>query len=369
VICLPFTGFKLQSFKSSFEPSTSCKTTTKDGKDSTSSVIPLRSQTRHALKMVKLRVATVQEHFCSPLWQLSETEWGKNNIELIWNNSGTGQMISSLDSSQEGGRKIDVAVALTEALIAGIAKGKKDYKLVGSYVRSPLNWAVITSTDEKAAKFQKIEDLKGVTIGISRLGSGSQTMALYMAMQQGWAPSDIGFKVNDTFENLRKLSYENPFLWEWVTTLPYVHSGEVRYVGNVPTPWPSWSIAASTAVLADGEQEYLLSTFLEKLGASIATFLNKDAVAQQAPQEFVVDRFGYKPEDVETWFNSVRYVGDSRPDPADAKHVTGQNTTTSTVSRNMLEVTLETLEKAGAIARPAEGFDAKDFVRPASLQE
>lgn len=49
-------------------------------------------------------------------------------------------MLTSLDADQEGGQKIDVAVALTEALIAGIAKGRKDYKLVGSYVRTSLNW-------------------------------------------------------------------------------------------------------------------------------------------------------------------------------------------------------------------------------------
>lgn len=39
-------------------------------------------------------------------------------------------------------RKIDVAIALTEALIAGIALGKGDYKFVGTYVLTPLNWSV-----------------------------------------------------------------------------------------------------------------------------------------------------------------------------------------------------------------------------------
>jgi hypothetical protein len=32
--------------------------------------------------------------------------------------------------------------ALTDALIAGIAKGSQAYKLVGSYVETPLNWYV-----------------------------------------------------------------------------------------------------------------------------------------------------------------------------------------------------------------------------------
>lgn len=54
--------------------------------------------------------------------------------------SGTGQMLTSLDAASAGGQKIDVAVALTEALITGIAKGRSDYALVGSYVRSSLSW-------------------------------------------------------------------------------------------------------------------------------------------------------------------------------------------------------------------------------------
>ena len=32
--------------------------------------------------------------------------------------------------------------ALTDALITGIAKGSQAYKLVGSYVSTPLNWYV-----------------------------------------------------------------------------------------------------------------------------------------------------------------------------------------------------------------------------------
>jgi hypothetical protein len=66
---------------------------------------------------------------------------------------GTGQLIGRLQDNQ-----IDIAMyvsgrefsskclrliinsALTDPLIAGIAKGSKAYKLVGSYVETPLNW-------------------------------------------------------------------------------------------------------------------------------------------------------------------------------------------------------------------------------------
>lgn len=157
-----------------------------------------------AQEKLRLRIGTVREHFSAPLQQLLETPWAKENVELVWQNSGTGQMTTSLDATGEGGRKIDVAIALTEALIAGIAKGRTDYKLVGSYVTSPLNWAIITGTDAKADKIQSVKDLEDQTIGISRLGSGSQTISYLMADQQGWGPDGLKFKVNDTFENLRK---------------------------------------------------------------------------------------------------------------------------------------------------------------------
>lgn len=63
--------------------------------------------------------------------------------------------------------EIDVAIALTESLIAGIAKRTAEFKLVGTYVTSPLNWAVIVGKD---SRYQKIPDLRGERIGVSRIG-------------------------------------------------------------------------------------------------------------------------------------------------------------------------------------------------------
>lgn len=151
-----------------------------------------------------------------------------------------------------------------------------------------------------------------------------------------------------------------------MTTLPYVHSGEVRFIGNVPTPWPSWSIVASTEWIDGGEKEQLLDAFLEQLKKRIETFIAPDAIAERKPQKFVEERFEYKPEDVQTWFENVRYVGDSRPKLASAPP-TGQNTTTSTVSREMVQNTLGLLGKTGAISQQAATRDPAEFVRPKSL--
>lgn len=57
---------------------------------------------------------------------------------------GTGQLISALKANE-----IDVAIALTEALITGIVKKTAEYKLVGTYVTSSLNWAVIAGKETR----------------------------------------------------------------------------------------------------------------------------------------------------------------------------------------------------------------------------
>jgi len=51
--------------------------------------------------------------------------------------------------------------------------------------------AVITGIE---SKYQNIAELEGTHIGISRVGSGSQTMAYVMAQQQGWATDALRFK-------------------------------------------------------------------------------------------------------------------------------------------------------------------------------
>ncbi|KAK0549539.1 hypothetical protein OC845_003077 [Tilletia horrida] len=334
-----------------------------------------------------LKIGYVPEHFSSPLLQLAATEWGKQHITLVSQPSGTGQMLTSLQPEQEGGRKIDVAVALTEALITGIAKGRKDYTLAGSYVRSSLNWAVITGTDPKADKYQTIADLRGAPIGISRIGSGSQIMASVMAMQQGWVdengrPDNIDFKVNDTFKNLRDGVNQKTeelatgaFMWEHFTTWPYVTSGEVRFIGNVPTPWPSWTIAASSDIATSPE----LAEFLSQAQTFMSDFATPDKVADGSASAFIQDHFKYEKKDVDTWLDSVRWAGDKRPNPtgqdeaakanakpgewvAPAAPSVGQNTNSTTVSRGTLSLVLDTLEKAGVLTRPADGWDLKSFV-------
>ncbi|KAK7690681.1 hypothetical protein QCA50_005780 [Cerrena zonata] len=281
-----------------------------------------------------LRVGYVREHFSSPLLQFAEADGGKT-FTLVECPSGTGQLISRLTNDE-----IDIAIALTDPLISGIAKGSEAYRLVGSYVTTPLNWAVITGKD---TKFQSIPDLKDTTIGISRYGSGSQTMAYVMGLQQGWPTEDLKFQVNNDIRGLINSVNDgstSAFMWEWFTTKPFVDAGEVRFIGSVPTPWPSWMIAAHpTRAPSD-----LVKPFLSTLTTYVTAFDSEEKRAQDNV-EFIKDKFGYPEEDINAWLKTVGYPKDC-----------------ATIPTEVIKETLSVLEKAGFIKSPEGGFSVSQFV-------
>ncbi|KAK7463504.1 hypothetical protein VKT23_006852 [Stygiomarasmius scandens] len=280
-----------------------------------------------------LRIGFVKEHFSSPLLQFAEADRGKT-FTLIECPSGTGQLITRLDKDE-----IDIAIALTDPLISGIAKGNQAYKLVGSYVATPLNWAVITG---KESKYNAIADLRNTTIGISRLGSGSQTMAYVMGFQQGWSTEDMKFKVNNDIYGLVdsvKEGSTSAFMWEWFTTKPWLDKGDVRFIGAVPTPWPSWLIAARPSASSDAMKEFL---------TTLTTYVTKfDSEESRAKKNiaFIRDKFNYKEEDIQAWLKTVKYPKDCL-----------------TIDSKVIKDTLETLEKASVVKAPAGGFKVEDFV-------
>jgi len=274
-----------------------------------------------------LRVGYVREHFSSPLLQFVEVDRGKT-FELVECPSGTGQLIGRLEKDE-----IDVAIALTDPLIAGIVKGSTAYKLVGSYVTSPLNWAVITG---KSSKYDSVDDLKGTTIGISRPGSGSQTMALVMALQQKWEPKHVDFKVNNDIRGLIDSVNDgtsSAFMWEWFTTKPFQDAGEVRFIGSVPTPWASWMIAAHP-VRASADA---LKSFLSGLSAYVRDF-DTPAKREKDDVDFIHKAFGYPKDDIVAWLKTVSYTDDC-----------------AKVDARVVLTTMSTLKDAGVIS------DSKDL--------
>jgi len=121
---------------------------------------------------------------------------------------GTGKMLDLVERGE-----VDIAITVADAFIAGKGKGRP-IQLCGTWVSSPLVWAVagaapsVAGASTKFDSFDKLKDAKLATsqpikFGISRLGSGSHTMAHYLAQLSGVPKSSIDFGIQNDFKGLR----------------------------------------------------------------------------------------------------------------------------------------------------------------------
>ena len=208
-----------------------------------------------AAKEVVLRVGGVPEHFNTP-WHtaINAGRFAAVGLRVEWTDfpGGTGAMTKALRNNE-----IDVALALTEGLVADLHKGNPS-KLLGTYVSSPLTWGVHVSADSRRGS---MKDLDGARYAVSRMGSGSHLMACVDAHERGVDPRRLAMEIVGSLDGARKALGEGSadvFLWEKFTTKFMVDSGEWKRIGEVPTPWPCFTIAATDAILAK-EGDALLS--------------------------------------------------------------------------------------------------------------
>jgi hypothetical protein len=263
---------------------------------------------------------TSKEHFSTPL-HFAQKHYGLS-ASLIPYPSGTGHMIQSLQSAE-----LDMAIGLTEAWVAGIAKASNTpaYKIVGSYVRSPLCWAISTGS---MRDISRVAQLRGCKIGVSRIGSGSYVMPFVLAEQQGWLEGGevpFEFVPLQTFDKLRQGVNDetiDAFMWEHFTTKKYYDSGEIKRVGEIYTPWASWKIVARKP-----EDDRVKEVF-PKLDLGIMHFRdNKDEAV-----EYISQNLDYSAEDAREWLKTVDFVED-----------------TSDVGTGDIIKTIDILGKAGVI--------------------
>jgi len=194
-------------------------------------------------KKTTIRVGGVPEHFNSP-WHMAieNGAFAAAGLDVQWTtiDTGTGAMCKALANNE-----IDIAVALTEGVVADIAKGGQ-HKILGVYIASPLTWGVHVASE---SKFEGVESLKKGTFGISRHGSGSHLMACVQAEKLNWNPTaDLNFTVVGNIEGARGALAKgeaDAFMWEKFTTKPHVDSGEWRRTGECVTPWPCFVMSAT----------------------------------------------------------------------------------------------------------------------------
>ncbi|PON24086.1 hypothetical protein TGAM01_v207097 [Trichoderma gamsii] len=254
-----------------------------------------------------LRIGYVPEHFSTPL-HFAQKYYGLD-ATLVPFPSGTGHMITALRANE-----IDIGIGLTEAWIAGLGKdgveGDGGYRLVGTYVETPLCWAI--STGAKRPEITSVDSLKGGKIGVSRIGSGSYVMGYVLADKNGWlsAPgaSDSPYSdhvVLNTFERLRNAVNSGEadfFMWEHFTSKKYYDSGEIRRVGEIYTPWSSWKIVASTK-LTQGGLDARVKDLFQKLDQGVAHF-NKNP---DEAVEYISTNLDYSAEDAREWLKTVTF--------------------------------------------------------------
>jgi mannosyl-oligosaccharide alpha-1,3-glucosidase len=260
-----------------------------------------------------LRIGYVPEHYLLPL-HLARPHF-PFPVELIPFPSGTGHMITSLRSDS-----IDLAIGLTEGWVAGLltAQGQKEkgYSIVGSWVKNPLRWAIVTGRNR--SDINSVEDLRQHRrVGVSRLGSGSHVMAFVLAQQEGWLKdSKLEIVPLGPFKDLRDGvtgATADFFMWEHFTTKPYFHGDgtPLKNIGEIYTPWPSWHIAASANTFPEPEGDEKLRQVFETLDQGVKEFKSN---IDEGVKLLGTGELGchYTEEDAREWLKTVEFYENTK---------------------------------------------------------
>ena len=251
--------------------------------------------------MTTLRVGGVPEHFNLPIHLcIEEGLFAEKGIHVEWVEfpGGTGAMNSALRNDE-----IDVAIILTEGIIKDIANGNPS-KIIQNYVSSPLHWGIHVAAK---SDFQSIADLEDKRPAISRYGSGSHVMAYVQANELGWDTSKIEcVVVNNITTAIEALTQGEAdyFMWEHFTTKPLVDKGIFRRVGDFPTPWSSFVIAASDKTIEKDQKS--LELFLSVLNAKTKIFKTLEHIEQA-----LSERYEQNLEDIKKWLSITSWSQES----------------------------------------------------------
>jgi len=268
----------------------------------------------------KLKVAVVPEHFSLP-WHLGLEKgiFNKHNVDVQLEEfpRGTGSMCRALRMGE-----IDIAVALTEGVIADIASNGPEIQIIATYIDSPLHWGIIVS---KNSPINSVEQLKGKKFGISRLGSGSHLMAFLLADQNNWdVEKDVTFVpkggLTDLLQGIQDETTDT-FLWETFTVKPY--HDQVKQIGEIVTPWPCFVVCARSEILK--QYPNVVENLLNGIKESCSEFTRNDGSLEQISRKCHLNI-----EDSKKWFQSVKFSN-------------------GIVSKKVLENTSHILVKTGAL--------------------
>jgi len=188
-----------------------------------------------------LRLGGVPEHFNFPWhYALSKGYFAQQEIEIHWQDyaGGTGAMATALKNND-----LDMGLLLTEGAVKEIASGA-EFKIVRTYVQSALRWGIHSGHANANANLKNLSEMR---YAISRLGSGSHLMAYVHAKENGMVLNERQMLTVGNLQGAREALAANSadlFFWERFTTKPLVDSGEMKLLGEFPTPWPCFMMVA-----------------------------------------------------------------------------------------------------------------------------
>lgn len=275
----------------------------------------------------EVRIGYVPEHYLLPLHLCTKHGLFPSSIKitLVPFPSGTGHMITSLRSNE-----IDLAIGLTEGWVAGLlnpdtykkSPAEKGYSIVGSWVSTPLRWAIVTGRNR--TDINSVDDLRQHRrVAVSRLGSGSHVMAFVLAQKEGWLHQTktstlegLSIAPLGPFKDLRDgvtSSAADFFMWEHFTTKPYFHGEDtpLKKIGEIYTPWPSWHIAASRSKFPEPESDETLKEIFESFDKGVKSF-NEDTDAAIRMLSTGEAQCHYSEEDGREWLKDVQFVDSTR---------------------------------------------------------
>ena len=247
--------------------------------------------------MKKVKIIGVPEHFNLP-WHLAieEGAFEARGIDLEWTDipEGTGRMCQMLED-----RETDLAIILTEGLIKSITEGNPA-KIVQEYIATPLLWGIHVGAK---SDFKAIADLKNTKAAISRFGSGSHLMTFVNAKNQGWDIDNLDFEVINNLDGAVEAlasGRADYFMWEHFTTKPLVDNGTFRRLGDCPTPWPCFVIAATDKFIT--ENQSVLYHILEIINLYTTEFKQIPSIDRT-----LANRYEQKLTDIQEWLAITRW--------------------------------------------------------------
>ncbi|MGP1993943.1 substrate-binding domain-containing protein [Zobellia laminariae] len=254
--------------------------------------------------MKKVRIIGVPEHFNLP-WHMAieEGAFEERGIDLQWTEvpEGTGRMCQMLQD-----KETDLAIILTEGLVKSITEGNPA-KIVQEYISTPLQWGIHVGAK---SKYKSIAELNDTKAAISRLGSGSHLMAFVNAQNEGWATNSLQFEIINNLDGAVTALTEGTadyFMWEHFTTKPLVDKGVFRRLGDCPTPWPCFVVAATQKFL--DEEKSTLNHILEVINDYTSEFKQIPSIDRS-----LANRYGQQLTDIQEWLKITKWSQKQLPE-------------------------------------------------------